>query len=143
MTQLQKLTFKTVENTGKQKDPVWERRNKLTTAIDEQHRLHAAKLKGEDYTVERSKWLTDDTGERVETKTQRRVNPWFFEQDGGWYIQCRYGARVLLPNGKDNAVFVRKLEDVAGVLNAFREAAQAGELDAAIARAMETKKKAA
>jgi hypothetical protein len=143
MTQLQKLTFKTVENTGKQKDPVQERRNKLIAAIDEQQLVHAARLKGEDYTVEKSKWLTDDTGERVQAKTQRRVNPWFFELDGGWYVQCRYGARVLLPNGKDNAVFVRKLEDVAGVLNALREAAQAGELDAAVARAMETKKKAA
>lgn len=143
MTQLSKLTFKTVENTGKQKDPVQERRNKLAAAINEQQQVYAAKLKGEDFVVETPKWRMNDTGERVLTKTQRRVNPWFFEQDGGWYVQCRYGARILLPNGKDNSVFVKKLDDVASVLNAFHEAAQTGELDTAVASMMERKKKAA
>ena len=62
---------------------------------------------------------------------------------GAWYVQCRYGARVLFIDGKNNAVFVKKLEEVAGVLDAFKAAAQAGELDAAIAKATERKTKAA
>ncbi len=143
MAHLSKLAFKTVQRTGPQRDPVMERRDKLVSAIDEQMLVHAARLKGEDYSVERTKWQTNEQGERVEVKTQRRINPWFFEQDGSWYVQCRYGARVLLINGTDNAVGVAKLEDVLGVLKALKAAAAAGELDAALAQAMEHKKKAA
>ncbi len=135
MAHLSKLAFKTVQRAGPQRDPVVERREKLAAAIDEQMLVHAARLKGEDYTVERSKWQTNDQGERVEVKTQRRINPWFFEQDEAWYVQCRYGARVVLLNGTDNAVHVGKLEDVLAVLKAFKAAVGAGELDAALAQA--------
>jgi hypothetical protein len=141
MAHLSKLAFKTVQRTGPQRDPVMERREKLAAAIDEQVLVHAARLKGEDYTVERAKWQTNEQGERVEVKTQRRINPWFFQQDGAWYVQCRYGARVVLLNGTDNAVSVGKLEDVLAVLKALKAAAGAGELDAALAQA--TARKAA
>jgi hypothetical protein len=67
------------------------------------------------------------------------VRPWFFEQDGGWYVQCRYGARVIAADGTNNAVFVKTLKDVAAVLAVFLAAAQAGELDPAIALAAERK----
>ena len=49
---------------------------------------------------------------RVLVKTHRRIRPWFFEQDGGWYVQCRYGARVIAADGTNNAVFVKSLADV-------------------------------
>ena len=49
-------------------------------------------------------------------KTHRRVRPWFFEQDGGWYVQCRYGARVIAADGTNNAVFVKSLAEVGCVL---------------------------
>jgi hypothetical protein len=55
-------------------------------------------------------------------------------------VQCRYGARVLLVDLKNNAVFVNKLEQIGAVLDVFRTAAQAGELDQAIARAAERKR---
>ena len=70
-------------------------------------------------------------------KTHRRVRPWFFEQDGGWYVQCRYGARVIAADGANNAVLVKTLEDVAGVFDAFLNAAAAGELDTAITKVAE------
>ena len=55
------------------------------------------------------KWMTNDMGERVLVKTHRRIRPWFFEQDGGWYVQCRYGARVIAADGTNNAVLVKTL----------------------------------
>ena len=72
-------------------------------------------------------------------KTHRRtVRPWFFAQDGGsWYVQCRYGARVIAADGTNNAVFVKSLDEVAAVLDAFLNAAAAGELDTAITRVAE------
>lgn len=139
MTQLSKLSFKTVERAGAHRDPVQDRRNKLVAALEEQKLVLAAKVKGETHTKQHTKFMTNEQGERVGVKTQRAVKPWFFEQDGGWYVQCRYGARVLLMDGKNNAVFVSKLEQVGAVLDEFRAAAQAGELDQAIARAAERK----
>jgi nitric oxide synthase oxygenase domain/subunit len=71
----------------------------------------------------------------------KRIRAWFFEQDGGWYVQCKYGSRVLHINGKSNAVFVDKLEGVADVLKAFKNAAETGELDKAIIELSNAKKK--
>ena len=142
MTHITKLNFKTVERVGAAKDRVQDRRNKLVAALDEQKLVLSAKIKGDTHTKQHAKWMTNEQGERVQVKTQRQVKPWFFEQDGGWYVQCRYGARVLLVDGKNNAVFIRKLEQVGAVLDALRAAAQAGELDAAIARAAERKRAA-
>ena len=72
-------------------------------------------------------------------KTHRRIRPWFFEQDGGWYVQCRYGARVIKADGTNNAVFVNSLADVLGVLDALLTAAAVGELDTAITQVAERK----
>ena len=136
MTHLAKLTLKTVDRSMK-RDPIIARRDKLVAGLKEQKLVHAAALKKEDHRVERDKWMTNDMGERVLVKTHRRIRPWFFEQDGGWYVQCRYGARVIAADGTNNAVFVKLLTDVATVLDVFLNAATAGELDAAITRVAE------
>ena len=136
MTHLAKLTFKTVDRSTK-RDPIIARRDKLVAGLKEQKLVHAAALKKEDHRVERHKWMTNDTGERVMVKTHCRVRPWFFEQDGGWYVQCRYGARVIAADGTNNAVFVKALTEVAAVLDALLNAAAAGELDAAITKVAE------
>ena len=83
--------------------------------------------------------MSNDMGERVLVKTHRRIRPWFLEQDGGWYVQCRYGARVITADGTNNAVFVNSLADVLGVLDALLKAAAGGELDTAIIQVAERK----
>lgn len=138
MTALAKLNFKSVTRST-QRDPVLARREKLVAGLKEQQLVHAAALKGEDHRAEKSRWMNNEQGERVLAKTHRRVRAWFFEQDGGWYVQCRYGARVIAADGRNNAVFVKTLKDVGAVLDVFLAAAQAGELDTAIAKAAERK----
>lgn len=138
MTALAKLNFKSVMRSTT-RDPVLARREKLVAGLKEQQLVYAAALKGEDHRVERHKWMNNDQGERVLVKTHRRVRPWFFAQDGGWYVQCRYGARVIAADGTNNAVFVKTLNDVGAVLAVFLSAATAGELDAAIAKTAERK----
>lgn len=134
MSALAKLNLKTVQRTVK-KDPVLARREKLTAAIDEQRKVLAAVVAGEEYTVKTMRWQKNEAGERVCVEHEKRVRAWFFEQDNGYYVQCKYGSRVLSINGKSNAVFVDKLADVAGVLEAFEKAADAGELDKAVVEA--------
>ena len=136
MTHLAKLTFKTVERSTK-RDPVIARRDKLIAGLKEQKLVHAAALKKQDHRVERQKWMTNDMGERVAVTAMRTVRPWFFAQDSGWYVQCRYGARVIAADGTNNAVFVKSLDEVAAVLDAFLNAAAAGELDTAITKVAE------
>ena len=91
MNALAKLNFKTVTKTNT-RDPVIARREKLVAGLKEQKLVFAAALEGKDHRVERYKWMNNEHGERVSVQTHRRVRPWFFEQDGGWYVQCRYGA---------------------------------------------------
>ena len=138
MAHLTKLTFNTVDRSVT-RDPIIARRDKLVAGLKEQKLVHAATLKKQDHLVERHKWMTNELGERVLVKTHRRIRPWFFEQDGGWYVQCRYGARVITADGTNNAVLVKTLADVAGVLDAFLNAAAVGELDAAIIQVAERK----
>ena len=138
MSALAKLNLKTVQRTVKQ-DPILARRTKLTAAIEEQHKVLAAALAGNEYTVKTMRWQKNDVGERVRVEHEKRVRAWFFEQDNGFYVQCRYGSRVLSINGKSNAVFVDKLDDVAGVLDAFKQAAKTGELDSAVAIVMKAR----
>ena len=134
MTHLAKLTFKSVTKVVAH-DPVVARRDKIVSALEEQQLVLAAALEETDYLKQRSKWMNKEHGEPVLVKTQRRVRAWIFAQDGGWNVQGSYGARVIAVDGKNNAVFVRSLKEVASVLDAFIAAAKAGELDPLIAAA--------
>ena len=138
MSNLSKLTVKSVVRTNKQ-DPTQQRRQKLVAGIEEQQRVAVASLKGESYEVKRSGWVTDELGDKKLVERMRKVRAWFFEQGGGWYVQCKYGNRTL-ELGKGNAVFVKSLNDVNGALTALKSAVEAGELDAVIAEAVKRKK---
>ncbi len=116
-------------------DPVQARRNKLLTAIEDQLKVTEAATQGKQHIVTVSRWSMNDQGERVRTEHQRVTRPWFFAQDNGFYVQCKYGAKPLALNKEGNAVFVKQLSDVPSVLQAFYAAAAAGEFDAAIASA--------
>lgn len=124
MSYLSKLNFKTVTRIV-DRDPVHERRKKFVGAVEEQRLVVAAALKGETY----SKILKSRGDEPVR---ERAVRPWFFQKDGGWYLQARYGARVLFIDGKSNAIFAAKLADVDAALAMLIDAAGAGELDAVL-----------
>jgi hypothetical protein len=113
--------------------PAEARRNKLLAGINEQMEVAEAAMRGELYAVTAPRWTKNEAGEKVRVQRQRVVRSWFFERDGGVYVQCKYGAKAL-PLSKDgNAVFVKQIADVKSVLEAFRTAANAGELDGAIA----------
>jgi len=95
-----------------------------------------AAMQGQEYTVTRSRWAKNDSGEKVRVQRQKVVRAWFFAQDGGFYVQCRYGAKVLALSKDGNAVFVKQIADVPAALQAIYAATAAGELDAAISAAV-------
>lgn len=135
MSALVKLNLKTVKRIV-ETDPVTARRQKLATAIDEQLAALAAEREGKVYEATVQRRVRTEDGTSKMQAVARKVRAWYFAQDGGYYVQCRYGTRLLMLHGKSNAVFVDKLEQVADVLRVFREAAVAGELDRAMLVAM-------
>ena len=141
MSNLSKLTVKSVTRTNKQ-DPVQQRRQKLLAGIEEQLNVAAAAVSGEDYEVAKKTWAKNEQGEKVLVERMRKVRAWFFEQDAGWYVQCKYGSRAIAL-GSGNAVFVKTLKDVQSALETLKAATEAGELDEAIEKMMKNRRKKA
>ena len=125
MTLLDKLNFQTVSRQI-ERDPVAERRARFRAGIAEQRLVLAALARGEAY---------KDPNRVGKTGKARAVRPWFFQKGACWFIQARYGARVLLLDGKSNAIQVSKVAEIEPVLTALERAAEAGELDAVLAAA--------
>jgi len=122
--------------------PTEARRQKLVSAINEQLEVAEAATRGEQYAVTAPRWTKNESGERVRVQRQKVIRSWFFERDGGVYIQCKYGTKVL-PLSKDgNALFVKQLSEVKGALEAVRNAALSGELDAAVDAVIKPRKAA-
>ena len=140
MTSLKTLTFKTIERNRRESEII-ARRQKLIVKLEEQHKVLEHHMKGEQYVVTRPKWMQNNHGERVLLQKQHVIRPWFLERDGGYYLQVKYGTRILSVDGVHNAIFVEAISDLSGVLSELIKATEAGELDAAIAQALKPKPK--
>ncbi|WP_343117238.1 hypothetical protein [Ostreiculturibacter nitratireducens] len=132
-----KLKLQTIQRSA-ERDPVAERRSKFIDAVQEQRGYLAKALKGEKLTrtIERK---AEDGGV---TTVERPARAWFFQQGKDWYLQPRYGARVLLLDGKSNAIHAVKAADLDPILEALGKAAEAGELDKVLEAASQRKAKA-
>ena len=140
MASLKTPTFKTIERNRRESE-ITARRDKLIVKLDEQQTVVEHHVKGEQYTVTLPKWLQNNQGERVLVQKQRIIRPWFFKRDGGYYLHVKYGTRILSVDGVNNAIFVKAISDLNGVLSKLITATEAGELDAAIAQALKPKPK--
>jgi len=140
MASLKTLTFKTIERNRRESE-ITARRQKLIIKLEEQQKVLENHMKGERYGVTRPKWMQNNHGERVLVQKQRVIRPWFFERDRGYYLQVKYGTRILSVDGVHNAIFVEAISDLKGVLSELIAATQAGELDGAIAQALKPKPK--
>jgi hypothetical protein len=140
MTSLKTLTFKTIERNRRESE-ITARRQKLIVKLEEQQKVLEHHVKGEQYTVNRPKWMQNNHGERVLVQKQRVIRPWFFERDGGYYLQVKYGTRILSVDGVHNAIFVEAISDLNRVLSKLITATEAGELDGAIEKALKPKPK--
>lgn len=138
MSHFAKFTVKSVSRSTKL-NPTEQRRRKLLDGIAEQEKVLAAELAGKPLERRVTSWAKNEHGEKEAIEKLRRVKPWYFEQNGGWYVQCRYGNRIVAL-GKGNALLVKSQADVAGALEALKAAVTAGELDDAVSVAAHRKK---
>lgn len=139
MSALKKLAIKNVSHRNVL-TPGEVRRKKLVAKIDQQFSVLDAALKGLEFKSSGSRWAKNDQGERVREDVNRTIRAWFFGQDGGYIVQCKYGSKVLQLSKDGNAVFVKQLADVKAVLEAFRAAASNGELDGYIEQVLKARK---
>lgn len=115
-----------------QKDPVQHRRSKLSMKVLEQLQYARALNAGEVYAPTRIKTVTNAEGERVQVNQPKRIKPWWFTDGNKVLLQVRYGAKVLMLNGKSNAVECANADALIAALNTVNTAVLAGELDAQI-----------
>jgi hypothetical protein len=123
MSCLAKLTIKSVVRRVTL-SPAEARRQKLVAAINEQLEVAEAAVRSEQYAVTAPRWTKNESGEKVRVQRQKVVRSWFFERDGGVYIQCKYGSKVLSFSKDGNAVFVQAITDILPVLETLRAAVQ-------------------
>lgn len=123
-----KKVIRTITN-----DPVQSRRDKTVASLNQQIEVWKCECDGKAFTKRQSKWIVDTDGNRVKRDVENTVKPTYFEQDGGWYVQCRYGSRVLNLYGQSNAVWVKEHKDIGKVLEQLIQAVKDGELDKPLA----------
>ena len=140
MAPLKTFTFKSIERNRRESE-ITARRQKLIVKLEEQQKVLEHHVKGEQYTVNRPKWMRNNHGERVLVQKPRVIRPWFFEKDSGYYLQVKYGTRILSVDGVHNAIFLEAISDLNGVLSELIAATEAGKLDAAITQALKPKPK--
>lgn len=137
------LSTFTFSDSQKQKvvDKPTERRNKLLRKLDEQILAAEAAVKGEEYFGTRIVTETDEDGTKLRSTVPKRVNKWFYTNNGSeWLLEIKYGNRIL-PLTKDKpAIVVGDLGNMVTVLEQVKEAVAANELDKAIETALVKKK---
>jgi hypothetical protein len=119
------------------KSPVVQRRSKLTGKIEDQIAYAKALTSGGTYAAKRVKFVRDaESGERRQVETATRVKQWWWTSTSGKVmLALRYGSKPIeLAKGK-NAIEVGTMADLIATLEAVKEAAHAGELDAHIEQA--------
>jgi hypothetical protein len=136
MSHLAKLNLSNVQRAA-ERDPIAARRAKFMGAVEEQRGYLAKAVKGEALTQTVERKAEDGSTNKVE----RPLRVWFFQQGNNWFLQPRYGARVMLLDGKSNAIQAAKLSDLDVILVALGKAADAGELDPVLEAASQRKTK--
>jgi hypothetical protein len=137
MSIINKLQLTESAERAKGYDPVRVRRKKLATALQDQLNLLNATEAGGSYRkvqVQRRRDL--ETDELLSIEDARRVNPWWWVDDGGAVrFSMRYGSTTLqLAEGKDTIAF-KSIEDLKKTLPPLRQGVLAGEFDEVLAKA--------
>ena len=91
-----------------------------------------AELRGQKFSVTKLKWTKSENGERISQTVERKIKPWYFQNNGHIVVQAKYGVKILTLSKDGNSVQVSKHSEVQGVLAAIKQAAITGELDTAL-----------
>ena len=112
------------------RNPVLQRRIKLAAGISEQIQL----AENPNYKQISVRTVADDSGEVREVEVCKRVLRWWrVGADGSVELTVRYGSRVLELAKDMDAVELASVDELVGVLEQFKAAAERGEMDDMVA----------
>ena len=141
MSHLEKLTFATTTKKSETSLPNLVLRKKMVIALDEQIAGAKAELAGQPYIRQREKWVPVEGG----TKERRTVQSafrkfWFTDTQNKVLLEVRFGNKPLVIKGKPS-IMVGEMASLIDILSTIREAVLAGELDAELAAASESRRR--
>jgi hypothetical protein len=112
-------------------DPVLARRQKLMDKLGEQVKLAAALIAGETARFTYIVTVKDsDTGERKQVEKEKRVRSWFWHDlDGKWFLEIRFGNKVVDLGKNRAAIEVGDKENLVATIETVIGAVKDGELD--------------
>ena len=117
-------------------------RRMLREKLFEQLELVEAELKGEQLRKTTIKYVPNKlTGEIVKQEVPRKLRKWYWlDQDGAACMKLLYGNIAIQFDGANTTFEAKSLPELPAAINLLLEAVEAGELDQALANAMEVRK---
>lgn len=116
------------------RNPVAIRRQKLIDKLGEQAKLANGLINGE--TVGFTRMVNEkdaETGARKQVEKPKRVRQWFWHNlDGAWFLEVRFGNKVLDLGKGQQAIEVGEKEKLPATIETVVAAVKAGELDKAM-----------
>ena len=124
-------------------DPVLARRQKLIDKLGEQAKLAAGLIAGEAVRFTHTVTMKDaDTGEKKLVEKEKRVRQWFWHNlDGQWFLEIRFGNRVVGLGKNKTAIEVGDKANLVATIETVTEAVKGGELDEAMTAIAEKRNK--
>lgn len=106
------------------------KRLKLIKRLEQQKELAICRAANKPFTVTKDKWETDkQTGERTRVRREVAVRPWFYDNNGHYFLEVKVGIKTIeLEKGK-HAIEVGALEKLPDIIETVIRAVEAGELD--------------
>lgn len=136
MTHLKNLKLTTAVPVRASADPVQRARDKVIAALAAQKAMAKAKIAGQHYAPTHSVWRKNETGERVQVETPKRLRAgWFMDASGQTFFSLRYAGKPIELAKDKNAIAVGELAALPAILDTLTEAVRAGELDAQLTEA--------
>ncbi len=143
MSILSSLTLSDATRRSETADPKANLRRRAAAILDIQVRGAEAEIAGQHFAVEVERWIATDpaTGTKERRKVQKAFRRmWFTDGTDQVYLEPRFAGKPLLINGK-SSIFVGTMDKLVPTLQTVKKAVLAGELDAALKAALDSRKR--
>ena len=139
---LEKLSLSTATKKDEANQPSLALRRKMVAILDDQIEGAKAEIAGQPFMKQRQKWTpVEGGGKELRTVQSPFRKFWFKDATGKVLVELRFGNKPVPVAGKPS-IIVGEVANLPEVLATIREAVLAGELDAALAAASESRKNA-
>lgn len=110
--------------------PLIKRRERLLNQLDVQKDMIQAQLDGERFIAYKEKWqVNPETNKKELIRTPKKVQPWFYKNNGKFYLEIRYGNKALEIQKEKQAIELGEFKNLMPTVELIIKAVIAGELD--------------